>query len=544
MSLHQLDREVVTHNALVVDANPMSLSVLAQNLRSFGFANVKQASRIMDARELLERRRFDLVVCDHNFDNGAESGQDLLEELRREQMLPYGTVFIMVTGEATYAKVAEAAESALDSYLVKPFSAQTLFEHIKEARIRKRVLKEIFEAIENKELELAATLCLKRFEERDLYWLYAARIGAEILLSLKRNDEAKQLFDAVIAAKTVPWARLGVARAQLADGDTTQARRTLEVLLGDMPKYPDCYDVMGKVQMEHGNLSEALETYRTAATLTPGCILRLQHCGTLSFYSGETKTAIEMLERTWRMGSKSRLFDVLSMMLLAMLRFDAGDTKNLAVAHDVLTRFSKSYPQSLRLRRMSVLGSALMSIQEGKTASGLALLRESVEQIDRPDFDMEAGTNVLSVWSRMAGRGVTEEEYEEVVRQIGRRFSVSKATTEVMLAAVQQQPNASGWIRDCHAQVMQLAEQAMNHAMEGKPGSAVETLLQHGRTTGNAKLIEMAGLVARRHKDRIPDVETLLTAAGTLAHRFCAPTTHIAGVRRSNRSAGGLVLRR
>jgi hypothetical protein len=39
-------------------------------------------------------------------------------------------------------------------------------------------------------------------------------------------------------------------------------------------------------------------------------------------------------------------------------------------------------------------------------------------------------------------------------------------------------------------------------------------------------------------------VQSLLTQQAQLAHRFCAPTTHIAGVRRTNRSAGGMVLRR
>jgi hypothetical protein len=91
---------------------------------------------------------------------------------------------------------------------------------------------------------------------------------------------------------------------------------------------------------------------------------------------------------------------------------------------------------------------------------------------------------------------------------------------------------------------MQLAEEAMNHAVRGQPRAAVESLLFHGQNTGNAKLIEMAGAVARRHQERIENVQTLLSSAGTLAHRFCAPSTHIAGVRRSNRSAGGLVLRR
>jgi hypothetical protein len=33
------------------------------------------------------------------------------------------------------------------------------------------------------------------------------------------------------------------------------ARRTLESLLGDNPQYADSYDVMGKVQMEQGQIA-------------------------------------------------------------------------------------------------------------------------------------------------------------------------------------------------------------------------------------------------------------------------------------------------
>lgn len=540
----QLDRDISQSSALVVDSNPTSRSVLTQHLRGFGFGTVKQVGKVLEARDMLEHRRFDLVLCDHHFDNGDESGQDLLEELRREQMLPYSTVFVMVTGEATYQKVAEAAEAALDSYLIKPFSANTLFDRVKEARQRKRVLKDIFEAMDARDFETAARLCLDRFEQRSQYWLYAARIGAELLLTLKRNADAKRLYDAVIAAKTVPWARLGVARAQLAEGDITQARRTLETLMGELPQYADSYDVLGKVQMEQGQLDEALATYSTAAQITPGCILRLQHCGTLNFYAGDATTAAQMLERTWQLGSKSRLFDVLSMMLLSFLRFDAHDGKGLAVAHDVITRFSGNYPQSHRLRRMTMAANALMYLHSGKTAPGIQLAREVAAEAARPDFDMEAATNVLSLWVRLAPFGIDEAEFSAVVQQLTRRFSVSKMAMEVLVAAVQRKDMPAGWIREAHTQVMQLAEQAMNHAVRGQPKAAVETLLQHGQHTGNAKLIEMAGLVANRHRERIEGVDALLTSAGQLSHRYCSPSTHIAGVRRSNRSAGGMVLRR
>ncbi len=539
-----LDREVAGHSALVVDANPTSRSVLMAQLRDFGFGTVKAANRIADAREMIEHRRFNLILCDDADDGGGSKGQDLLEELRREQLLPYSTVFVMITPEATYASVAEAAEAALDSYMVKPFSANALFERLQESRRRKRVLKDIFEAMESKDFERAAQLCLARFNQRQPYWLYAARIGAELLLMLKRNNEAQALYDAVIAAKTVPWAKLGVARVQLAEGDVVQARRTLEALIDADPQFADSYDVLGKVHMEQGNLAEALATYRTAAEMTPGCVLRLQHAGTLSFYAGDARNAIDLLERTWQLGHKSRLFDVLSMMLLALLRYDASDTKGLEGAHDVLASFSDRYPQSVRLKRMAQLGDVLVRLNRGRIEEGVTLLRRETEALQRPDFDMESATNAISVWTRLLRYGLGTNEIDTVVAQLARRFAVSRTTCEVLVAAARLHPDAAGLIRDAYAQVMQVAEQAMNLSLQGQPRRAVEALLNHGGQSGNAKLIEMAGLVAKRHQERIDGVQELIDSQAQLAHRFCAPATHIAGVRRSNRSAGGMVLRR
>ena len=540
----QLDRQVASHSALIIDSNPASRSVLIQNLRSFGFGTVKQVSKLIDARETLERRSFDLVVCDYHFDTEGESGQELLEELRREHLLPYSTVFVMITGEATYAKVAEAAEAALDSYLIKPFSANTLFDRIKEARQRKRVLSEIFEAIEAGQLQQAAVLCLQRFEQRELYWLYAARIGAELLLNLGRNAEARKLYDAVIAAKTVPWARLGVARIQVAEGDLTQAKRTLESLMGDAPQYADSYDVMGKVQMETGNLADALKTYRTAANMTPGCILRLQHCGTLSFYAGDAAVATDMLQRTWQLGRKSRLFDVLSMMLLAFLRYDAADRKAMDIAYDVLASFSDRYAQSVRLRRMARIGRILVQLLARQTSTAIDESRNMLVELKQPDFDMEAATNTLSLWARLRQHGITAEEHESVVQPIAMRFAISKASIEVLAATSRLTPDAEGWIRQAHTDVMQASQHAMNLALSGKATVAVQTLLEKGEASGNAKFIELAGAVANRHRERIDGVDALVAKVDTLTRRYCHPATHIAGVRRSSRSAGGLVIRR
>ena len=99
--------------ALVIDSNANSRSLMTAQLRELGVGHVRQATRVRDARVILETQPYDIVLCDYYFDGSELSGQDLLDELRREQLLPYSTVFVMVTGEASYAKVAEAAEAAL-----------------------------------------------------------------------------------------------------------------------------------------------------------------------------------------------------------------------------------------------------------------------------------------------------------------------------------------------------------------------------------------------------------------------------------------------
>jgi len=539
----QIDEEVARDSALVIDSNSTSRSVTVQNLRAFGFGNVRQASRMVDGRNMLEHRHFNLVVCDHNFDHENAFGLSLLEELRRENMLPFSTVFFMIASEATYTQVAEAAESALDGYILKPFSANSLAERIKEARQKKRVLKDIFQALEQRDHETASQLCLERFESRQMYWLYAARIGAELLMRQGRNAEAAQLFEAVVAAKTVPWARLGLARAHFAEGDIAKARRRIEELLADEPDNADAYDVLGRVQMEQGEVEAARATYETATQLTPECILRLQHTGTLSFYSGEPARAAELLERAWTIGKRSRLFDYLSMLLLVFIRFDKRQASGLEIALENLSKASSSHTQSVRLRRFERISKALWEVSNGNAEKGFAIAREVSGDSMRPAFEMEAAMNVLSMLARLVGKGFPMDEFESIVCRIARRFAVSKAASQVLLKAALERPDVEEWLANSLAETSKIAQRGIDMSLDAKVEEAVEMLLRNGEVSFNSRIIELAGQLLKRHRGKLDSADRLIDRQGVLARRFCIPSTHIAGIRRSGRSSGGLLLR-
>ena len=60
------------------------------------------------------------------------------------------------------------------------------------------------------------------FRARKPYWLYAARIWVRAVVAAGPPRRARTLFEAVIAARALPWAKLGVARAQIESGQAAR----------------------------------------------------------------------------------------------------------------------------------------------------------------------------------------------------------------------------------------------------------------------------------------------------------------------------------
>jgi hypothetical protein len=168
-----------------------------------------------------------------------------------------------------------------------------------------------------------------------------------------------------------------------------------------------------------------------------------------------------------------------------------------------------------------------------------------MEGVDEPGFDFEAALNLLGLQARLAGAGADlgDDPLPLLARRLGERFCTSRASTEMLCAAVAGEPSAVAAVKDAHAQVTHHSEQAMNHALAGDPGSAVRQLLRLCDHSGNARYAELAAQVARRHQSRIEDAPALLGKAEELLHRWGRPLPHLAGLRRSQRAVGGLVLR-
>jgi CheY-like chemotaxis protein/Tfp pilus assembly protein PilF len=544
------DEDLSGIQALIIDGNHSSRAILVNQLRDFGVGNVEQVSRTSEARRMLERRHFDIILCEQHFQTDEPSGQDFLDDLRRNQILSFSTIFIMVTSEASYAKVAEAAESALDGYLIKPHTAARLAERLEQARQRKAVLAPIFEAIESNQHEKAANLCMERFEAKGPYWLYTARIGAELLIRLQRYEEAQRLYEAIINAKTVPWAKLGVARSQLGRGEAQRAVGTLETLISEEPHYADAYDVMGRAHFELGNHEQTLAAYKMACTATPYSVTRLQSLGHLHYYKGEYGEAEHVLNQCLNQGLGTRSFDPQTLMLLGFIYMQMDDRQGLHRVRGELAKLGlRDSEYSQRQRSMEATLNALLDILRKEYGLALKVAREHAQRIRDPEFDAEAASNLIFLLSQIASRTVSLDldlsDLPLVLDTLGARFISGRSMSELLAGAARAHPPYADLLRAAGERPIKLMESAVKLSMGGDPVSAVRDLLKHGQDTLNARLITTAQLVLQRYASQIPDAATYHSTIQDWRRRYGSVTlrtTLTLGGPSDNREAGGIPL--
>jgi two-component system chemotaxis response regulator CheY len=112
---------------LVVDDFSTMRRIVKNLLNELGFQNIQEADDGASALPMLQGQRFDFVVTDWNMP--GMTGIALLKAIRSDAALKHIPV-LMVTAENTREQIVEAAQSGVNGYIVKPFTAVTLKEKI------------------------------------------------------------------------------------------------------------------------------------------------------------------------------------------------------------------------------------------------------------------------------------------------------------------------------------------------------------------------------------------------------------------------------
>ena len=243
--MHTLDTEIGTATALVVDPDTAWRSIVAAMLHNLGVVEVEQCRSYSEAQARLEAAPRDIVVCAD--DSGAHGST--CAALRRARLLPASTLVVLTYRNTASAQHAQAVELA-DACLVQPYTEAALRDRLQHARHRQRSLADIALALSQGRHADVDLLSRARHLERGPFWVQALRIAAEMHLQLGNLHAARELFEAVLASRSLPWARLGLALALGRLGDFPGALDLLQRLLAEHPDHLEAREACAELQAE------------------------------------------------------------------------------------------------------------------------------------------------------------------------------------------------------------------------------------------------------------------------------------------------------
>jgi two-component system chemotaxis response regulator CheY len=112
---------------LIVDDFATMRRILRNILKQIGFTDIAEADDGDTALKELKKGKYDLILCDWNMPEMP--GIDLLKTLKADEQLK-DIPFVMVTAEAQKDNIIEAVKTGVSSYIVKPFTAETVSEKL------------------------------------------------------------------------------------------------------------------------------------------------------------------------------------------------------------------------------------------------------------------------------------------------------------------------------------------------------------------------------------------------------------------------------
>jgi len=130
---------------LLIDDFANYRSMLRSILASCGAVEIDDAKDAKEALNKVSYNKYDIILCDYNLGDG-QNGQQLLEEIMHRHLIPYGTIYIMITAENTQSMVMAAVEYRPDGYLSKPFPKELLVKRLETLVENKSIMKDIYKA--------------------------------------------------------------------------------------------------------------------------------------------------------------------------------------------------------------------------------------------------------------------------------------------------------------------------------------------------------------------------------------------------------------
>lgn len=318
------DNRFTNLRSLLIEDLPAMRQNMRTQLGQLNIVRVDQAATPDEAIRLVRQNSYDLVICDYNL-NRETSGQQLLEYFRSQNLLPPQALFIMVTAESDYAQVASAAEFQPDAYLLKPLTATTIQERIERLLDKQEMLAPINERLKLKDLDGALAQCDKVLAKAPKLVVELLKIKSGLLLKLEKIEDARAVYAQALGLRDdLLWAKLGLAKCDLAAGRLGEAKAAVQAVLEKQSQYIEAYDVLARIAEEQGKENEVLDALSRSSRIIPSA-RRSRMVGDAAYRAGDLEQARTAFDAALKQTRNSLTAQPSDLLALAQVHVDAGD---------------------------------------------------------------------------------------------------------------------------------------------------------------------------------------------------------------------------
>jgi len=289
---------------LIVDDQKPFHVMLKTMLANQGAKNITFADTAESAARLSHHQEFDIYLIDYNLGSG-KNGLQLLDYMRQNKLIPTRSLCFIITGDNDKGMVLTAIEKAPDDYLMKPFSQTQLFKRLEKADQKKKVLSDIFEALNNQQYDLAIQLCKEKIATANKFSGLCKILLADTLININALEESEEILVSLFNERPLVRVSITLGKVYCLQKKYTESIDILTEVIESNPLQMEAYQWLSRAYQNNGELNKALNMLTHAANMTHHSIEKHQEVALLANEVNEHKVMVNSYQSILQLSRSS-----------------------------------------------------------------------------------------------------------------------------------------------------------------------------------------------------------------------------------------------
>jgi tetratricopeptide (TPR) repeat protein len=500
------DSLFVDKRYLIIDDFQGMRSMMREMLKAFGAKHIDTASNGNEAIANLEKNKYDVVLCDYNLGVGR-NGQQVLEEAKYRDLIGPATAWIIVTAEKTSDLVFGAAEHMPDDYIIKPVNEASMRSRLEKVMAKKESLLEIEKAIRAKNHARTVALCDELLVSNKTNATELLRIKTGTLMTMGKYDQAKQVFEQILAKRDIPWAKTGLGKVAFLGGDMERAQQLFRQVINENSTYLEAHDWLAKSHEVAGELDEAQRVLARCMELSPNSVVRQKSLGEIAHKRGDMDAAESAFRKTIELGEFSVHKTPVAYLGLAKI---CSDKANPVEALQILKTVHKEFDNAeTKLHAKVVEG--MVHRKSGDFVSAGKLSKELAElvQADKNHLPASVMLEAAQLFLETGNKEAAESLAQTIVKNNHEDTNLLAQVHELYTQAGMQDEGQK-LVESSRQEVVEFNNLGVTLAKDGKLDEAIQLLRDASAMLPNNKriMINLANVavLAMRQNGRSDDL--------------------------------------